>query len=67
MNLQSVMMMLKGLATVLEPMGEEALNNLWLTIDAEIAKMASPDMKDIAMILSPALKQAALMELKKLK
>lgn len=58
---------LKTLIPLLEPIGEQGIEAVWATFDAEIAKLTSPDLKDIYTILSPAFKQAALVELRKLK
>lgn len=57
---------LKSLIPILEPLGEQGIEALWVYVDAEIAQM-SGDSKDICLVLSPAFKQVALLELRKLK
>lgn len=63
----NILAMLKSMIPILEPLGEEGVNQLFLLIDGEIAKMGNGDLKDAATIFSPALKQFAVLELKKLK
>lgn len=67
MTLATVISMLKGMIPILEPIGEQGINQLFTVIDSEIAKLGTGDMADFAKILSPALKQFAIMELQKLK
>jgi hypothetical protein len=66
MNFSSILQALKSFIPILEPLGEQGVNQLFSIIDAEIAKLASPDLKEAGQILSPALRQFAIAELKKL-
>lgn len=63
----TLLAMLKSMIPILEPLGEQGIAQLFVAIDAEIAKMSHSDLKDAAMIFSPALKQFAILEMQKLK
>lgn len=52
---------------VLEPIGEQGIDQLFVIIDGEVAKMPASDVKDALVIFSPALKAFAVLEIKKLK
>lgn len=67
MSLSSILVLLKGMIPVLEPIGEQGIGQLFSIIDAEVAKMSNSDFKDLAVVLSPALKQFAILEIQKLK
>lgn len=67
MNFQSILSMLKSLLPVLEPLGEQGVNQLFTVIDQEIATLPQNDFKDAAKIFSPAFKAFALLEINKLK
>lgn len=66
MTLANVISMLRQFIPILEPLGEQGINQLFAIIDVEVAKL-SGDIADIAPILSAALKQVALLEMRKLK
>lgn len=65
--MNTVLQLLKGIIPILEPIGENGINELFVVIDGEIAKMSdSSDLKTLVACMSPALKQFLLIELKKL-
>lgn len=66
MSLASIVAMLKGFIPILEPIGEQGLAQLWSIVDAEVAKVSSPDVKEFLQAVSPAVKAYALAEMKKL-
>lgn len=66
MDLSSILAMLKSLIPVLEPLGEQGINQLFDILDAQVAKLHG-DIADIAPILAKALREVALLEMKKLK
>lgn len=62
-----ILLILKGLIPVLEPLGESGINQLWIQVDAGIAAMAdASDMKLAAQCLSPGVKAFLIAEIKKL-
>ena len=67
--MNSVLVYLKALIPILEPIGEQGVNQLFAeVIDPAIASMSdSADLKRILVILSPAAKQIILAELQQLK
>lgn len=65
MNLGSILSILKSLIPVLLPLGEQGINQLFDILDAEVAKLGG-DLKDMAPILSKALREVALLEFRKL-
>lgn len=67
MNLVSLIALLKSLVPVLEPIGEQGVEQLFQIIQGEVDKLSNSDFKDAATILLPALKQFALLEIRKLK
>ena len=67
MDLSSILSMLKALVPVLEPIGEQGINQVWAQVDAQIASLSdSSDWKTLLQSLSPAIKQFIILELKKL-
>lgn len=67
MKLSDILALLKGLIPVIEPIGEQGIEQLFMSIQGQIDKMSNSDFKDAAIVLLPALKQFALLELRKLK
>lgn len=68
MTITSVLALFKSIIPVLEPLGEQGINSLFDALDAEIATMSdSNDLKVLAKILSPGLRQFAITEIQKIK
>lgn len=65
MKFDSILAMLKSIMPVLEPLGEQGMNQLFDLLDAEVAKLGG-DMKEIGPVLTKALREVALIELRKL-
>ena len=65
--MSTLLALLKGLVPVLEPLGEQGVNNLFAQLDAQVVKMPPSDWKDLATIMSPGMKAFVLLELGKLK
>lgn len=66
MNLAAILAMLKQFIPVLEPLGEAGINQLFDVVDAEVLKLKG-DLADMAPILAKALREVALLEMRKLK
>jgi hypothetical protein len=67
MNLSSLLSLLKSLIPVLEPIGEQGVNQLFTQVNAWVASVSSPDEKLVLQFLVPALQQFVIAELQKLK
>lgn len=67
MKLSDILALLKTFVPILEPLGEQGIEQLFVSLQAQVDKMAQSDGKDLAVILLPALKAFALLELRKLK
>lgn len=67
--MNSILSALKALLPVIEPLGEQGVEQLWASvIDPFIAGLSdSNDSKALLQCISPGLKQFALLEMKKLK
>lgn len=65
----NLLLALKALIPVLEPLGEQGINQLWTTVvDPYIATLSSnADVKTLLQCLSPAMKQFVITEIQKLK
>jgi len=60
---------LKSLIPILEPIGEQGVNQLWSSVvDPYIASLGDgSDLKALLVCLSPAMKQFVILEIQKLK
>jgi hypothetical protein len=65
-DIMNFLTVLTSLAPLLEPVGEEGVNALFATLNAEIAKIANPDAKAFLVAISPAIQGFLIAEVKKL-